>query len=161
MSATPKLRRTALTPRCTSRTRKERSGPPEKQGQTTFFRGKRGLSLISLGYAYPRAFRRITCACDSLRRTALHPATDRGGIFRLRGAGSGLRLRLRRTGAVPAQPPRHHALALALAAVGARPVLVAGENPQGAARAGGRSTGSARSPSPPISPATSSRATAR
>src|SRR5882762_2191986 len=120
MSATPKRRRTAPTRKCTSRTRKERSGPPEKTGTDHLFRGKRGLSLISFGYPYPRAIRSVARAGDRIRRTALHPAAHSGGIFRLRGARPGLRLRLRRTGAVPAQPPRHHAFARALAAVGAR-----------------------------------------
>src|SRR6266446_6949667 len=136
MSATPRPPRTAPTRKCTSRTRKERSGPPEKTGTDHVFREKRGLSLISFGYPYPRAIRSVARAGDRSqgRATAFYSAAHRGGIFRLRGARSGLRLRLRRTGAVPAQPPRHHAFARALAAVGARLILAAGEDPQGAAR---------------------------
>src|SRR5712691_12600490 len=100
MSATPKPRRTAPTRKCTSRTPKERSEPPEKTGTDHLFRGKRGLSLISFGYPYPRAVRSVARAGDRPqgRAAAFDPATDRRGIFRLRGARSGLRLRLCGTG---------------------------------------------------------------
>src|SRR5437879_4040317 len=136
MSATPKPRRTARTPKCTSRTLKERSEPLEKTGTDHLFREKRGLSLISFGYPYPRAVRSVARAGDRSQgcATAFNSAARRRRIFRLRRAGPGLRLRPGRPGAVSAQPSRHHALARALAAVGARPVLAAGENPQRTAR---------------------------
>src|SRR6267378_6962946 len=135
MSATPKPRRTAPTPKCTSRTPKERSEPPEKTGTDHLFREKRGLSLISFGYPYPRAVRSVARAGDRSQgcATAFNSAARRRRLLRLRCAGSGLRLRLRRTGAVSAQSPRHHAFARALAAMGVSRRLAAGENPQGTA----------------------------